>query len=301
MGDRGDRVSVTVPAQTPPPDRDGFELDDNRVSPRYFSTLKLPLLEGREFTERDRDGVPPVAIVNRAMARRFWPNDEALGQRIKLRGETAEREIVGIAQNAKFASVGADPEPYVYLPSLQRYRPLLTLHVRTPAPPAPALEAIKAIVQDLDRDISAYDGRPMRERMAFSLVPVDIAKNVLAVSGVIALVLALGGLYGLVTYTVAQRFREIGIRIALGASRSHVFAVILGGALRLTAIGIALGVAGAAASTRVLRTLLYGLSPTDPLTFAMVAGLMAAVAGAAAYGAARRGMQVDPMVALRHE
>ena len=301
MGDRGDRISVAIPGQTPPPGRDGFELDYNRVSPGYFATLRLPLLAGREFTGRDRDGAPLVAIVNRAMARRFWPREDALGKRIKVRGETEEREVIAIAQNAKFGGVGADPEPYLYLPSLQRYRPSLTLHVRTAARPAQALDAIRAIVRDLDRGMSAYDGRPMRESMAFSLVPVDIAKNVLGVSGVIALVLALGGLYGVVAYTVAHRMKEIGIRVALGASRSHVFRVIVGGALKLALIGMALGVAGAAATTRLLRTFLYGLSPTDPLTFAIVAGLLMAVAAGASYGAARRGLRVDPMVALRHE
>ena len=300
MGDRGDSIAIAIPGRAPE-GREGAEVSYNRVSPVYFSTVKLPLVAGRDFTDGDREGAPGVAIVNQAMARRLWPGADALAQRLRVRGEALDRQVVAVARDTIVGGVGEDARPYLYLPALQRYRPSLTLHVRSALPAGTVLEALRSIVRELDRDVPAYDGRPMRESMAFSLVPVAVARNVLGLSGLIALVLAIGGLYGIVTYTVAERVKEIGIRVALGATRAHVFAAIVGSAVRLTAIGIAIGAAAALAGTRALKILMYGVSPTDAPTFLVVALLLTIVALAASYGAARRGLDVDPMVALRRE
>ncbi|MFN2564536.1 MAG: FtsX-like permease family protein, partial [Gemmatimonadaceae bacterium] len=237
---------------------------------------------------------------NEAMARRYWPGGDPLGKRIGLGEALAEYEIVGIARDARYASFGGDIEPFVFVPTFDAGK----LYLRTMAPPAEALSGVRRVVQELDGNaVPHLRARTMRESIAssMSLVPVRIARVVFGVAGVIALLLAAGGLYGLVSYMLEQRLKEIGIRVAMGANRRSVFRVIVGGAFRLTAVGLVLGVGFAAGVMNLLAAFLYGLRPIDPVTFGGIGALLALVTLAAGYTAARRGLEVDPVVVLRYE
>jgi putative ABC transport system permease protein len=300
MGDRGNTMGLTFPDSLSA-GQEPTTVAYNRVSDGYFATIRQPLMRGRDFTPGDVHTAPPVVIVNEALARRYWPGGDPIGKHAKIGDEPAPREIVGVVKDAKFSSFGDDVAPFVFFPARQIFGPILTVHVRTTGEPADALAAIRRLAAEIDRGVAPRSARTMREEMGFSLVPVRIAQGVFSVAGAIGLMLALGGLYGLVCYTLAQRTREIGIRIALGATRQNVFRVIVGGTVRLTLVGVAIGVALAAAGTRLLSALLYGLSPTDPLTFAGIAALLVLVTVAAGYVAVRKGLTVDPVVALRHE
>ena len=297
MGGRSSTVQLTIPGVTA--GNDPISIRYNGVTDGYFGAIRHPLIRGRDFTPQDRGG-PPVAIVNDAMARRFWPSGDALGQHVRLTGDQGDREIVGIAADARYGSFGGDAGPFIFLP-LPRYPAMLTVFVRTSAPPAHALAAISRITTELDASVAPQNGQSMREAAALALVPVRVGQLGFGVAGAIALLLASGGLYGLVAYTLAQRLKEIGIRIALGAGRRQVFETIVGGAVRITAIGVVIGAGLALAATRLLSAILYGVSPTDILTFSGTAAMLAAITVGASYGAARKGMRVDPMVVLRRE
>ena len=300
MGDRGSALGFTFP-DSPSAGQERSAVAYNRVSDAYFATIRQPLVRGRDFMPGDVRTAPPVVIVNEALARRFWPGGDPIGKHVKIGDEAAPREIVGVVKDAKFSSFGDEVAPFVFFPARQMFGPILTVHVRTTGEPADALAAIRRLAAEIDRGVAPRSARTMREEMGFSLVPVRIAQSVFSIAGAIGLILALGGLYGLVCYTLARRTKEIGIRIALGATRQNVFRVIVGGAVRLTLVGVGIGVALAAAGTRLLSTFLYGLSPTDPPTFVGIAVLLVLVTLAAGYAAARKGLTVDPVVALRHE
>lgn len=301
VGGTGHPQSLSITGQPPPSGRNQLSVPVGRVSDRYFATLGQPLLQGRDFALRDaRPEAPRVAIVNEAMARRYWTGQDALGKRFGLGEGLTEHEIVGIAGDARFGSFGGEVEPLVYLPGLTGRH----LNARTSVPPAAALAELRRVVNDLDPRAALHvSGLTMRKSIATSpmLIPVRIAKVVFGVAGGIALVLAAGGLYGLVCYTLQQRLKEIGIRVALGATPRRVFGLVVGGAARLSLAGILLGVLLAAVAMRLLAALLYGLSPTDPVTFGAVAGLLGLVTLAAGYIAARRGLVGDPMAVLREE
>lgn len=304
MGGRGGNVTVVDPRSTLPSDQDQLSAAYNRVSDDYFATIGQPLIRGREFTSQDRLEAPLVAIVNEAMARRFWPEESAIGKRIRIVSEPGdigtEREVVGVAKDAKYGSFGGDVGPFVFMPALEGFGRAQTLHIRA-ASTSPVLAEINGLVREIDGSVAPQSSQRMREAMSSALLPAQIAQTVLGVAGVIALFLATGGLYGLVCYTLEQRLKEIGIRVALGASREKVFRLIVGGTVRLTAVGIAIGVLLAAGAMRLLSWLLIGLSPTDPLTFAGIAALMVAVSVGAGYIAARKGLSVDPVAVLKYE
>jgi putative ABC transport system permease protein len=220
---------------------------------------------------------------------------------VTLDGETQPRDIVGVVRDAMYASFAGEVRPFVYLPARQVFGSQLTIHVRTGAEPATVLADVRRLVGEIDRRAAPQRAQSLREAMGFALIPAKIAQGVFGVTGLIGLLLAAGGLYGLVCYTLAQRLREIGIRVALGASRPNIFRVIVGGALRLTIVGVLAGIALAGAGTRLIASFLYGTSPIDPLTFAGVATLLIVVTLGAGYAAARRGLSLDPIAALRQE
>jgi predicted permease len=297
MGGRGSSVAVTIPGVALPPSDAQLAVGYNGVSDGYFAAIGHALVRGREFAPTDRSG-PPVVIINEAMARRFWPRGDAIGKRMRLAGDGADREIVGIARDARYGTFGAAAGPFIFLP-LTRYPSMLTLFVRTTTAPADALSGIARITRELDSSVAPQSPQTMREAAALALVPLRVGRLVFGVAGAIAFLLAFGGLYGLVSYTLEQRLKEIGIRVALGARRRNIFEVIVGGAVRITIVGVAAGLALAAAATRLLSAVLYGVSPTDALTFGGIAALLIAMALAAGYAAARKGLSVDPAVVLR--
>jgi predicted permease len=300
MGGRGSTIAVFVPGISPPSGGDTQRLPYNTVSDGYFATLRQPLARGRDFTSARASDGPSALIVNEALARQFWPDENPLGKLIRIEGEPAAREVVGVVRDARW-SFGNAAGPFLYLQAGPRYAPLFSLHVRTSGGSSVDAARLRRLTAAVDAAVSIRDTHTLRDRMGFGLVPARIAQGVFTISGVIGLLLALGGLYGLVAYTLAQRLQEIGVRVALGATRGNLFRVIVGGAVRLTVIGVALGIGAAAAGTRLLSALLYGLSPLDPLTFGGIAGLLVLVTLLAGYAAARKGLTVDPVIALRHE
>jgi predicted permease len=305
MGGRGGAITAVNPLATPASGQDQVSAAYNRVSDDYFATVGQPLIRGRGFRPTDRPGAPLVAIVNEALARRFWPNDDPVGKRLRMVSEPGdrgtEREIVGVTKDARYRLFGGEVGPFVFIPVLEGIGLAQTLHIRVAANPSRALAEIDGLVRAIDASVVPQGSQTMREAMSFALVPARLARTVLGVAAVIALVLATGGLYGLVCYTLEQRLKEIGIRIALGASREVVFRLLVGGAVRLAAVGVVFGLLLGAGAARLLTSLLVGLGPTDPATFAGIGGLLIFVTLVAGFAAARKGLNVDPMVVLRNQ
>ena len=274
----------------------------NVVGLKYFQTMGITLLRGRDFTPRDRDGAPGVAIINETFARRYFPGQDPLGRRISLRGQGGPwLEVAGVARDSKYRTLGEAPAPFLYLPLLQNHETGMTLHVRTLGDPAALTGAVRREIGALERNLPATEIRPMTELLSRSLFPARMGAVLLAAFGLLALLLAAVGLYGVISYSVSRRVREIGIRMALGAGRREVLRMVLKEAMALVAVGIGLGLAAGAIMTRLLAGFLYAVSVTDPATFAGVTLLLGAVALLASLIPARRATRVDPMVALRYE
>jgi len=281
-------------------------IDTTDVGPGYFRTMGISLLQGREFTAQDGPGSPGVAIINEAMAKSFWPGKNPVGQRLRTqKGPVPEGrgslEIVGVVQTGKYRTLSEDALPFFYRPMLQSYHSKLTLVVRAARDPHNLLPAVRREIQALDPNVVPFDMETMKEYMALPLFPAHTTGLLLGAFGFLALVLAMGGLYGVMAYAVSQRTHEIGVRMALGATRVDVIKLMVGHGMLLTLIGIGIGLVGAFGATRVLSSLLYGISPTDPATFFVVSLVLTGVAFAASYIPAHRATKVDPLVALRYE
>jgi predicted permease len=271
----------------------------NVVSPGYFETLGIPLDRGRDFTSADGASSRDVVIVNETLARTFWPGREPIGRRIEVSDRW--REVVGVARDAKYVRLAEEPQPFFYLPSLQNSETEMTLHVRTAGGPATAAAAVREAVQGLDPHLPLLELGTLEDRLEFSLFGYDMGSTFLAAAGVLALLLACIGLYGVVAYSASQRTRELGVRVALGATRREILALVLGRGMRLIMIGIVLGMAAALVLTSLLGSLLFGVGSTDPATFVATGLLLAAVALLACYIPARHATRVDPLIALRAE
>lgn len=265
--------------------------------------MRIPLLRGRDFDAGDHKGTPDVVIVNSVMAQRFWPGQDPIGKRI-THGEGKDREtaqVIGVAKSGKYRTIGEDPRPFMYHPFGQNYVAQMHLIVRTAANTASVLDGMRRVVQELDPHLALYDVETPQQLMLLPLFPAHAAGLLLGVFGSLALLLAIGGLYGVMSYLVAQRTREVGIRMALGARSGDILRLVIEDGMRLALIGVALGLAGALAVTRLLSSLLYGIRPTDFVTFALVSLALTGVACLASYVPARRAIGLDPMTALRHE
>ncbi len=285
------------------PNAEGVSVATSTVSDGSFRTLSIPLLRGRDFGPQDTETAPGVVIVNEAFAARFWPGQDPIGKRISNEGARGPyMEVVGVAKTAKYWLIGEEPRPFVYLPLAQRSRHMIgMLLVRTEDDPLAALPGVRSILQELDPDLSPWQTKRFTEIIGFSLLPARFAAAAFGMFGGLALLLAAVGLYGVMSYMVAQRTREVGVRVAIGAQRSDVLKLVLRQGMTLTAIGLGIGVVVAFACTRVLSGLLYEISAVDPLTFAGVSLLLAAIAMLACYVPARRATKIDPVVALRYE
>lgn len=270
------------------------------ISLDYFRTMETRLLQGRDFTAQDDAQNPPVAIVNQAFARRFWSGENPIGKRFNF---TTGKwiEIVGVAQDGKYSSLGEQPNPYVYLPLAQNYESKVTLIARSAGDPNLLTATIRKEIQGLDENLPLYDVRTMLEHMDLPLAPARAAATALGGFGALALVLAAVGIFGVTSNAVTQRTREIGVRIALGANSKEIFKLIVGQGALLVGTGVGIGLVGAVLGTRLLTNLLFGVSSLDSLTFIVVTALLAATAFVACYLPARRAIRVDPMVALRQE
>ncbi|MGD8866302.1 MAG: ABC transporter permease [Gemmatimonadales bacterium] len=290
----------TLPGREPVLGQGLFRTDINEVSAGYFRTLRIPILEGRPFEESDREGAPRVAVVNHAAAARLWPGHTAVGETIAWGDDIYE--IIGVAGDGRYRSLADDGRALVYIALDQRKAVAATLVVRTAAASLPSIgRQIRQIALDLDPDLPVQTNAPYSSIIGLALIPNQAAAWCSLGLGALGLVLALVGLFGLLSYAVALRRREIGVRIALGADTTEINRLIVGRALRLTAAGLAIGWPLAFLVARVVRGVLYGVRAADPVTFAGIAVLFAAVAAVASYLPARRASQTDPMQVLRHE
>jgi putative ABC transport system permease protein len=276
-------------------------INTRSVSPGYFSTLGISLLKGRDFSDRDKSEGPAVAIVNQDLVRTYFPNEDPIGKRITFTDGESWLSVVGVIGDVKQLSLGSHAKPEVYFPFLQAASPRMSLVVRTTNSPLSQAAAVKAQIHVIDKDLPIADAKTMEQLLAESVSGPRFNMLLLTVFAVVALVLALVGIYGVMSYTVTQRTHEIGIRVAVGAQASDVFRMVMGHGMFLALMGVAFGLVGALALTRLMTTMLFGVEPNDPLTFAGIGCLVIAVAIAACYLPGRRATKVDPLVALRYE
>jgi predicted permease len=273
----------------------------NIIGPRYFDTVRIPLLRGRDFTEADREGTQPVTIINEAMARRFWPDQDALGKRFRFFGETEPRVIIGIVRTAKYVFVGEEPQSMAYTALDQGYSPAMVLLVRTSGAPDAVKATIEREVRSLDPDIALTNIQTASELLSTSLTAPRVAATLLAVFGSVALILAAVGIYGVMSYSVNLRSQEIGIRMALGAGRTEVLRMVLRQGMVTVGIGLTLGLVAAVGISRLISGLLYGTGTTDVTAFIGTAAVLLFVALVATYVPARRATHVDPIRVMRYE
>jgi putative ABC transport system permease protein len=273
----------------------------NDIAPNFFETLRIPVIGGREFTDSDRATTKLVAIANEAMAKHFWPNENVVGKRFHFFGDPALREIVGVVRNTVVNNIGEEPQPLVYIPLVQNYSPAVVMQVRTSGRPEPVISAVRAQVQSLDSNLALTNVQTIGELIDQGLWAPRMAAAMLAIFGGLALILAVIGVYGVLSYSVNQQTREIGIRMAMGAQTGRVLGLVVGQGMRLAAVGLILGLLVAFAAMRVMSTLLFGVSAHDPLTFIGVTLVLAVAAVLACYIPARRATKVDPIIALRDE
>jgi putative ABC transport system permease protein len=276
----------------------------NMVSPDYFATLRIRLLRGRVFTKADSEKAAEVAIVNETMAKKFWPNEDVLGKRFKMRGAGKQyMEIVGVVQDGKYKGIVEDPMPYFYVPLDQDYTSLRTIHVRTSVPAERLELQIVAQIQDLAPTLPLSGVKTLKQELEGinGYLFFHLGAQLTSTMAILGLILALVGVYSVVSYAAVQRTHEIGIRMALGAKSQDILRMVLGQSLVVICVGIAIGLGAAFAGTRLVASLLVSVSPNDPLTFLIVVALLALVALLACWLPARRATRVSPLVALRYE
>jgi predicted permease len=271
------------------------------VTPKYFQTMQIPLAKGRDFTPQDNKSSQRAVIVSEAFANRYWSGQEALGKRLSSDLTHEWFTVTGVARDSKMTSLSGNPAPFLYLPFYQVYRGAMIVTARVNGDPLAFGKTVERTIHELNSDLVVYDVTSLELSERVASFPQHIAGTFVGAFGLLALVLAAIGIYGVTAYTTRQRTHEIGIRMALGASKENVLRLVLGHGLRLTFIGVALGLAASFALTRYLSSLLLGVTSTDALTFSTVAILLCAVALFASFIPARRAMRVDPMVALRYE
>jgi putative ABC transport system permease protein len=278
----------------------GILIQVNAVSPGYFETLGIPVVRGRAFDETDREGSLPAVIVNETMAERFWPEEDPLGRRFRFSGFDYLVEVVGVARDAKYNTLGEDPQSYIYRPLDQAYTGAVTVIARSERDPTGLLLPIQRELATLHKDLPLVGIATVGQVLHNSLWTSRLGASLLALFGALALLLASVGIYGVMSYAVSQRSHEIGIRMTLGAGRREVMAMILRHGMLVVGIGLGLGLLASFALTRLVAALLF-VSPFDPLVFLGMALALAAVGAAANLVPALRATTIDPLEALRYE
>jgi len=304
----GDNVATTFTVEGQPPPAAGQKptADYRAVTPGYLEAMRIPLKKGRVFDERDRRGAPAVALVNEALVARLFAGQEPLGQELRLGVGVDERdpkvvEVVGVVGDVRNKGLHVAARPEVYVPQAQHAWPWLSVVVRAPQGFEGLSSALRREVAAVDSQQAVYLVRPLSDLLSQSLAARRFVMSLLSGFAVLALVLAAVGLYGVLSGSVSQRTAEIGVRMAVGAQSADVMRMVLGQAARLAGAGVLMGLVAALGLTRLMRSLLYEVSPTDPGTFAAVAALLVAVSLVASYLPARRASRVDPVTALRCE
>jgi putative ABC transport system permease protein len=300
---QGAATSFTVVGRPEPAAGQAPVADIRIIEPGYFETMRIPLLRGRALNSADGAAAPPVVMINQTMARQLWPGENPIGQRVKISwwNPEAQPEIVGVVGDVHVATLDGDFKPMIYYPATQSPSGGMTVVIRHSGAVAPVAGQVRAAVRELDPNLPVTELGTMYAKLTQSMSDRRYPMFLLLIFAGLAVALASVGIYGVLSYGVSQRTREIGVRMALGARSEEVLRLVISGGLRLTLIGVVLGAAIAAFAVRTLDKLLYGVPATDPVTFGAVALLLTAVALLACYLPARRAARVDPMVALRAE
>src|SRR6202012_2802409 len=276
-----------------------MEVDRGAVGPEYLQTVGTALLEGRDFTDSDADGARPVSIVNKALADRYWPGQDAIGKRLRIAGGLTT--VVGVAANGKYRRLVYDTAPLVLIPILQSYRTFQVLYVRVAGDPLSYRSSVERTVHGLNSDLPLFSETTLAANMRIANVFERIAAAFAGSFGLLALILAAIGVYGVVAYATRQRTHEIGIRMALGAGKRDIFRQVLGRGLHFAGLGLVIGLMISLALTRYLRGMLYGVGTADWLTFVIVAILLCVATLISCFVPALRAAWIDPMQALRTE
>jgi predicted permease len=276
----------------------------NVVAPSFLETVGGTLLRGRTLTAADDAAGRKVALVNQTMAKNLWPGQEPIGQRFRIATDQEWTEVVGLVADGKYLMLGEEPRPYFYVPLAQRYQSPITLMVRAAGEPESLVAPLRSTLHDLDPDLPLFNVRTMDDHVrnsVFGLMPLRMGAAVAAGQGLIGLLLAVMGLYAVVSYTVTRRTREIGVRLALGADRGDVMRLVVRDGLRLTIVGVVIGLVLSVGLGLVLSGALYGVRAMDTGVFVGVTAVLLAVSALACYLPARRATRVDPLIALRSE
>ncbi|MGH8164177.1 MAG: FtsX-like permease family protein, partial [Rhodanobacteraceae bacterium] len=294
-------TAIYIEGQAPKSSSDLPSAVPRDVGPEYFRTMQIPL-RGRDFLPNENKTESRVAVVSETFARRFFPGEEAIGKRFNFSGPSDPYwQIIGVCGDGKYNSLGEETKPAVYRPLLRDYTTPVTLVARAPGSATTLLASIKNETQKLDPKLTIFVAKTLEEHMEIPLFPARMAADALGSFGVLALVLAAIGIYGVMSYVVAGRTREIGLRMALGAQAGNIRGLILRQGMLLAAIGGGIGLIVSVGATRLLDAVLYGVSAVDPVTFVFVTALLGTIALLACWFPARRATRVDPMVALRSE
>jgi len=293
------RIGVEPPAGEVGGAEEAVEIDFNLVSPGYLSVLGMPILRGRGFDDRDAAGVEPVVIVNETLSERYWPGAVAVGERLEVGG--TPHQVIGVVRDAKYTTLGEAPKPFLYLTHAQHYDAGMILHVKTEGDPKALIGPVRDAVREVDAYLPIQKVETLEEQTATALLPARIGGIAFTAFGLMALMLAAIGNYGVVAHSVARRTREIGIRMALGAHGTHVLFLVVKEAMTLILIGVGIGVAVSLAAMPLVLNLLYGVSGTDPTTYLAIVSTILLVGFAASFIPARRAARLAPMVALREE
>ena len=295
-----DKARVRLPEQAADRPESELQVQFHEIAPRFFETLKMPLLQGRDFNDGDRPGTPRVMIVNETLARRMWPQGSPLGRSLILNDQS--HQVVGVFKDARLRNALEPPLPFLYLAVWQNTKQTDSrLVVRVASDPQAMLPLLRREIAAVDPKVPISEDMPMTRQVDAEYMPVLLTSTVASWSGVLALFLSMIGLYVVLSFAVSQRTREIGVRMALGAQRHDVLKLVVGQGISLTVIGVALGLMAAFGLTRVMASLLFGVTTTDAVTFVTVPLGFIGVALLSCYIPARRATKVDPLVALRCE
>jgi putative ABC transport system permease protein len=296
-------TGFVVEGAAPQPVGERPEVGERTATSSYFRAMGIPVIRGRTFNNGDREDAPRVVMINEALAKRFWPNDDAIGKRLGFKSSDPQvwHEIIGIVGNVKHRRLDVAPKPELYFPYSQYPGTFMTLVVRTTSEPVNAIAATRNQVLSLDPDQPIFDIKTMNERLSSSVAVNRFVMLLIGVFAALATILAAVGIYGVMAYTVSQRTHEIGVRMALGAGAHDVVGLVMANGLKLVVSGMGIGIAGALALSRVMESLLFEVSTTDPLMFGIMAAVLAAVAMLSCFLPAYKAVRIDPMIALRYE